>query len=112
MPYDQRCSDRTTVTLPAELITSEETRTVKIVDISSCGIGVICSQPINISDDVSLKFALPGYAQNNTLSVQVKVIHTTNIRNQQLIGLSLSNPSQHDILVFKEFFNFHQRFEA
>lgn len=112
MPNEQRCSDRTAVTLPAQLKTSLETEAVKIVDISCCGIGIITTQQVVTGDDVALNFVLPGYAQNNPLSINAKVIHTTSVRDKHLIGLSILSPSQHDILVLKEFFNFHQRFRA
>lgn len=112
MSNEQRCLDRTAVTLSAELKTLSAITTVKIVDISKCGIGLLASQPLSIGEEVSLNFTLPSYAQNNAVSIHAKVIHITTVRNKYLIGLTTLHLSQHDILVFKEFFNFHQRFEA
>jgi len=110
-PQDQRCDSRVTLTRVAKLKNSQGEYDVKIVDISTCGIGVLSNQKI-MDENLSIHFSLPGYEQDNSISLPVQVKHLTDMKDKHLIGLAFTQASQHDLLVIKEFFNFHNRFRA
>ena len=109
---EQRCEERISINRKALLDTELEEYQVKMIDISSSGMGII--SPKNLQDNALLKiiFDLPGYEQNSKIKTQAQVIHSTQVNQSFLIGLSFVHLNQHSQLVIKEFSNFHNRFNA
>ena len=94
------------------MIEKGERYNLKMVDISTCGLGLLSSKPLNTEHPVEIQFTLPTY--NNTANIQItgKIVHNTRVNQQYLLGIEFQNLTAHDLLVLKEFFIYHQRFNA
>lgn len=109
---DNRCSERISVNRTLEINNDSQPISMKMVNISNCGFGALGSQAFQNGEILKVQFSLPGYEQNSTISLNAKVVHSTHVNNNFLIGLSFQNLTPHEQLVIKEFSNFHKRFDA
>lgn len=110
---EQRCHDRQSLNRSIYLSSDNQDKIeLKMVDISTCGIGLLSPKQITTEENVSLEFSLPVYDQNTIVKIAGKIVRATPVNRQYLLGVEFQNPTPHDILVIKEFFNFHRRFNA
>ncbi|WP_040726209.1 PilZ domain-containing protein [Thiomicrorhabdus sp. Kp2] len=112
-PTEKRCRDRLSLNRKVILTSGENTLyNLKMVDLSTCGLGLLSPKPINEDNLVSLQFSLPAYDQNSNINILGKIMHTTQVNRQYLLGIEFQRLTAHDILVMKEFFIYHNRFNA
>lgn len=112
MPSEKRCTERTTIVRSLLILSSDITIQAKLLNISNCGVGVICPSKLPVGDYFSLQLTLPSYDQDNKLTLKAQTVHLAETHEGFLIGFKFIEPSQHSILVIREFFNFHHRFQA
>ena len=109
---DNRCSERISVNRTVEINNGSHPISMKMVNISNCGLGVLGSKVFQNGEILKLEFSLPGYEQNSKISLKAQVVHSTKVNKNFLIGLSFQELTPHEQLVIKEFSNFHKRFDA
>jgi hypothetical protein len=107
---DRRCFQRELINRQVDIIARKKSTQAKIIDISTCGLGLLSEQNYPVNSILQTNFCLPGYEQNNPLQLQGVVARNTAIDNHYLIGIEFLELSKHESLVLKEFLNFHQRF--
>lgn len=106
---ERRCADRIAISLPATLHLENRDFNSKILDISLCGLSLVSDQPLANQQNIKLTLSLPSYEQNNTLDLAAKVVRSSNIQHQYLVGLAFETLSPHQVLVIQEFSSFHNR---
>ena len=109
---DSRCSERVSVNRTVTINNQTAPISLKMVNISNCGFGALGSKPYQNGEILQVQFSLPGYEQHSKISLNAQVVHSTKVNNHFLIGLSFQELTPHDLLVIKEFSNFHKRFDA
>ncbi|MEA1989374.1 MAG: PilZ domain-containing protein [Pseudomonadota bacterium] len=109
---DSRCSARISVNRTVEINNDSQPVSMKMVNISNCGFGILGSKAFQNGKILKVHFSLPGYEQNSKIKLNAQVIHSTRVNNNFLIGLTFQDLTPHEQLVIKEFANFHKRFDA
>ena len=84
--------------------------TANLIDLSDCGMGLICDHSMNLEECWLIALTLPTYDNDSPLILKAKVVRTEKVRQQYLIGLEMLYPSAHDLIVIHDFFRYHQRF--
>jgi len=109
---DQRCSKRISINRSATLQVPDAEKSVqaKILNISSCGAGILCDHDLSIGELVKLKFSLPNYDNENELAIKSKIACFSKVKNQYLIGVEFAELDMHENLVIKSFTSYHERF--
>lgn len=82
----------------------------QLIDISSCGLGIISELAPHQHEHWLVALSLPTYDNDAPLMLHAQVIHASKVRNQYLVGLEILHPSGHDLIVIRDFFNYHRRF--
>lgn len=109
---ERRCAERIAISLPVTLKVDHSLLSSKMLDISLCGMSLICSDKIAENKPLNISLTLPSYDQNNQLNLSANVTRCLNIKNQFLIGLAFNHLTPHENLTIKEFCTFHQRLSS
>ncbi|MDX1353241.1 MAG: PilZ domain-containing protein [Thiomicrorhabdus sp.] len=110
---EKRCHDRQMLNRKVTITTEDVTlNDLKMVDISTCGLSLLSPKTLPEQSIVNLHFSLPAYDKNTSLNITGKIVRSTQTHQQHLLGIQFQNPSQHDLLIMKEFFIYHHRFDA
>jgi len=109
---DQRCSKRISINRSAtlQIPNADQPVQAKILNISSCGAGILCNHDLSIGELVKLKFSLPNYDNESELSIQSKIACFSKVQNQYLIGVEFTELDMHETLVIQSFTSYHARF--
>lgn len=120
---EQRCAQRIALNRQASVqlnpnhpqastSTSAHTLPAQLLDITTCGAGLLCTQTLPQGEAVSVEFSLPDYEQDHIMRVEGQVTHLTKTQNRYLIGMQFTQLTPHQRLVIQGFIAYHQRFEA
>jgi len=107
----KRKYERVSTRRPADLIISDQTLVVTLINLSMEGVGLMVNEALELKQRVQVKFCLPNYDQSSELNLTGLVTHVTHIGTQYLIGLQFAELTQHESLVIKGFINFHHRLD-
>lgn len=100
----------TEIRLPPDELKHHTWSTANLIDLSDCGMGLLCDHSMSNKECWLIALTLPTYDNDSPLILKAKVIRTEKIRQQYLIGLEMLYPSAHDLIVIHDFFRYHQRF--
>lgn len=126
---EQRCSQRVLIRRPVEFTQLDKMperpkilsnqlpnlsnwQYAQLIDLSDCGVGLICQQPGTVNDCWLISLSLPNYDNDAALNLAAKVVRSEKVRENYLVGLEILEPSAHDLIVIHDFFRYHQRFYA
>lgn len=109
---DKRCSKRISINRTATLQISNTENTIhaKVLNISSCGAGILCDHDLKIGEEIKLNFSLPNYDNESELSIASRVACFSKVQKQYLIGIEFATLNAHENLVIKSFTSYHERF--
>lgn len=125
---EKRCSERVLIRRPVKFTPIENSEVAEghlslneelahhdwspanLIDLSDCGMGLICDDSMSPNECWLIALTLPTYDNDSPLILKGKVVRTEKIRQQYLIGLEMLYPSAHDLIVIHDFFRYHQRF--
>lgn len=108
---DNRRAPRISINRSAKLVVKDQERPAKLLDISLCGSGLLCNEEVDIDQEVTLLFSLPGYDSESTLAIPARVARTASVQRQFLIGVEFHKLDLHEDLVIKGFISYHERFQ-
>ena len=108
---ENRKAPRISINRSAKLRIGENERHAKLLDISFCGSGLLCNEPIPLDQEVVLVFSLPNYDNDSLLAISARVARTSAVQNQYLVGVEFDELDLHEDLVIKGFISYHKRFE-
>ncbi|WP_321275926.1 PilZ domain-containing protein [Thiomicrorhabdus indica] len=97
---------------PNDTLEHQQWNSANLIDLSDCGMGLICDRVAQPNECWLISLSLPTYDNDSPLILRAKVIRSEKIRQQYLIGLEMLHPSAHDLIVIHDFFRYHQRFFA
>lgn len=129
LPFnDQRCSERVLIRRPVKICplatqpanTTQEPlapkeydwHSAQLIDLSSCGMGLLIDQALETYDYWLVSMSLPNYDNDAPLLLKAKITRTSKVRQQYLIGFEFLHLSAHDLIVIRDFFDYHRRFFA
>lgn len=106
---DNRKAPRISINRSAVIKIADEERKTKLLDISLCGSGILCNEPIPVGPEVTLIFSLPNHDSDAKLAISGHVVRSAAVQNQHLVGIEFDPLDLHQDLVIKGFFTYHDR---
>ncbi|WP_127470151.1 PilZ domain-containing protein [Thiomicrorhabdus aquaedulcis] len=109
---NQRCENRVSINRPVQMQAAAQPLSAKMLDLSSCGMGVLCPSALPAGQSLSVSFSLPDYEQEHPLCLQGEVVHTTKTQNLYLMGIVFNEMTAHQALIIRGFMGYHHRLGA
>jgi hypothetical protein len=92
---EQRLAKRVNLDKLATMSIDQQLFTVRIINISETGLGVISAQPNELQKNIQTEIELLLSKQPVHLTLQGKIIHTTKVQNQYLLSIELCKLSEY-----------------
>ncbi|WFE68044.1 PilZ domain-containing protein [Thiomicrospira sp. R3] len=88
---------------PATLIVHTTLTPIRVVNISTTGVGVISSQNLPPKTITAIRLSLYFYNELTELTLQAKVVHSTPVQHDYLVGLALFDVNPFTLRVINQF---------
>lgn len=102
---EQRKYKRITTDRPIKLTNKNESFNLKMINISQGGAGILSAIFFEDDDIISVDLSLPFIGEVTSLSLNGKVVHSTPVRGQYLVGIKFDQLSSHQKRVIEHFVN-------
>ena len=102
---ENRQFKRITTDRPIKLINKNESFNLKMINLSQEGAGLLSAICFEENEPVELEMKLPFMDEMTQLKLKSKVVHTTPVRGQFLLGLHFETMSKHQQFVLEKFIN-------
>lgn len=104
---EKRAAKRANLDKPATMIVNKAETTVRIVNISTTGLGLICTKNLMPKTLAEIDLNLYFYNELTHLKLTAIVVHSTPVQEQFLIGLSLCDLNPFSFRVIHQFVEMH-----
>lgn len=104
---EKRKAKRANLDKPARIITNSNELNVRVVSISTNGIGLISLNNVLPNTVTEIKLSLYFYGELTELTLHANVIETTQVQNEYLLRLALLESSPFTLRVIDQFVFLH-----
>ncbi|UQB42836.1 PilZ domain-containing protein [Thiomicrospira microaerophila] len=104
---EKRAAKRANLDKPATMRVNETETTVRIVNISTTGLGLISTEHLTPKSLAEINLNLYFYNELTHLKLTAIVVHSTPVQEQFLIGLSLCDLNPFSFRVINQFVELH-----
>lgn len=104
---DKRTFERISISEPISVFHHQSEEPAKMIDLSLQGTGFVAHDIINEGESLRLKFQL--LQSQSPFEIMGKVVHSTKIRSQYLIGLLFTDIDKAHQYAIQEFIKHHRK---
>jgi c-di-GMP-binding flagellar brake protein YcgR len=100
-----RYAKRANVDKPASLIFNQQVFSVRVINISITGVGILYQHALLPQEQITLKIELNLHGQVFNLNLKGKIVHTTQVQTQFLIGIEFYELSDYSKRIINQYVN-------